>query len=228
MKKITYILIALIILIFFYEIEVFSSTPFQLNLPPNLPTYTTIVQDTAQNIGGSPYYYAATAYPGLLKVKSGITNPIVDILPQLGTVKDNIIISTRVQSLQRVKKYQLFLYKYDSRSKGYRPVAANPLGKYCSFKCEGINCNLLEEQIVPSKDCSGGTDCTFKFGFDTTKCDNKKFVITAYGTDFLDHYNNDTLIINTNNPNPPCIDECYLFNSQLLNTVYLKIKSWVT
>lgn len=218
-------------LLFLYEINA-QTEPYRLDLPKQLPTYATTFIDTAPNVGGYGYSYTATAYSGLQSVKNGITNPIVDIKSlQSENVQNTINIETRVQSLEGVNKYQLYAHKYDEKIKRYRPIHVNKNlnGKYCSFRCEGVDCNLLEEKP------GSGNDYTFTFSFDTTKCDNKKFMVNATGYDNYPNshnnppynYNKDNLNFTINNPNPPCIDQCFPFNTQVLNTVYLKIKSWI-
>jgi len=153
-------------------------------------------------------------------------NPAV-VLTATGT--NNIIpLNARVQSLQEVAKGEIYLFKKDPRTDEFKPVNMNnpTSNDYCSFRCSGTkNCNLLFSQDV-SAPRTGAYD--FRFDWDSRKCDNMEFKIKAYGFDSLGNFNDDESTLTLNNENPPCIDQCYPFNSELLNTVYLKIKSWIS
>ena len=157
--------------------------------------------------------------------------------PTTGTivVSGNIQINTSVKSLQGVKRGSVYIYKKDPLTNEFRPVKFNTNsnnGDYCSFRCDPLtqpNCNLLGIQEIFTLP----QNYDFISNFDTTKCDNKEFKIEVFGYDGRENFNRDDIgdesefVFTIDNPNPPCIDECIIFNSKLLNTVYFKIKSWI-
>ena len=260
MKKIIYLIFILSILIF-YRANAQTNEPYPLRLPSAPPAYTTTFSDTASNTGGKIHYYTAISNPGLQQADNVITNPFVNLniyvqganlsIPKVNKgaippeVKGILNIKTEAQSLQNIKNYKIYLYKYDKTVSDYRPVNINGPSQYCSFLCDTQNCNLLEEKLVAQaadKSCiqNPSSSCTFNLAFDTKRCDNQNFMVnvTVYDNypnqDSGYNYNTDTIFFNVNNLAPPIIpplggvEKPRLFSSDILNTVYLKIKSWIS
>lgn len=181
------------------------------------------------NIGGD--YICFTATTSLLKPYKFATNCVAinpDVQVKLLTLSSYGIIpvNVNVKSLVGVTKSELYMLKKDPKTNQFLPVKVDDINSndYCSFKCTssyGSTCNLLGTKT------GSGVDVNFIFNWDSTKCDNKEFRLDGYGYDTPGNSNSDSKTITLNNPNPACVDECYIFNSQVLNTIYLKIKSWI-
>ncbi|MEK6835009.1 MAG: hypothetical protein AABX61_01975 [Nanoarchaeota archaeon] len=184
------------------------------------------------NTGGDYICFTATTNglkpSGVKATKCVAINPEVQV--QLLTLSSYGIIpvNVNVKSIANVTKSELYIFKKDPKTNQFRPVKVDDINSndYCSFTCissYGSTCNLLETKTYPGT--SPVVDSIFNW--DSTKCDNKEFRLEGYGYDTRNNYNNDTKTITLNNPNPACVDECYIFNSQVLNTIYIKIKSWI-
>ena len=170
-----------------------------------------------------------------IEINPQVTASVVGVSGANPSLSGLIQLNANVKSLQGVTSAKVYGYKKDPRTNTFKPVNFNTNpnnADYCSFRCDPVtqpNCNLLGEQQIftlPSEQ-------NFVFNFDTTKCDNKEFKFEMIGYDGRDNFNKDEIgdqsefTLTINNPNPVCIDECILFNSKLLNTVYFKIKSWI-
>lgn len=206
---------------------------------------TSLCSDTTENpctrkfdytvscIGGDDEVLTATTtnlqQSGIKVTKSIEINPNVSIsiIPDRDPASGVVKIKVNVKSTKGVTKSEVYLYKKDIKSNKFRPVTAdinNP--NYCSFRCVGEKCNLFGTQITEIYPLPENAD--FTFTWDTRKCDNKEFKLEAVGYDNRNNLNNANLTVKTDNENAPCVDQCYPFNSELLNTVYIKIKSWVS
>jgi len=180
--------------------------------------------------GGELYVTATTtnAQPPIFSTQKIEINPLVDLT--VSGDKNKIPLEVNVKSEKGVSLSQIYLYKMDAKTNKFRPVKVNAVSSsdFCSFRCdktEDPNCNLLFSQDASILETD---EHIFKFEWDSIKCDNKEFMISAYGYDLAGKSNIDSETLTLNNESPPCIDECYLFNSPLLNTVYLRVRSWIT
>ncbi|MEK6907425.1 MAG: hypothetical protein AABW45_02760 [Nanoarchaeota archaeon] len=197
------------------------------------------------SVGGDDEFITATTdnfkLQGIKAIKQIEINPEV-VLSVLNVpdanllnpgVSNNIQLNVNVKSLQGVVRTKIYAYKKDPKTNEFRPVKVNGVvdddPRYCSFQCDPSlptqkDCNLLKTVEVSTLP----QDQNFVIDWGTQHCDNREFRLDAVGYDGRDNFNDDTLTFAVNNANPRCVDECILFNSRLLNTVYFKVKSWIS
>ena len=222
--------------------EIVPEGNFQCKSGEQTCQHTFIYNPKSCQPGGELYVTATTTnlQPSTFQTQKIEINPLVDLEIPVDNVnvrlvnskleaKNIIQLNVDVRSERGVAQAKAYLYKKDLKTNKFRPVNANARGSdFCSFRCDTVkdpNCNLLFSQDASILETN---EHIFKFGWDGTRCDNKEFLVTAYGYDLAGKSNTDSETLTLNNENPPCIDECYLFNSPLLNTVYLKVRSWIT
>jgi len=103
------------------------------------------------------------------------------------------------ENIQFVKYY---LYKYSESHQDYVPVNADT----CTMNCQAENCNLINEY----------TD------YSIPRNENEEIKIS----DVLNSVS-DEVLFSLNNPNPPCVDDCSIFSSNLFKTILARIKVWL-
>lgn len=184
-------------------------------------------QDTAPSQGGAIFYYTATTnklwnYNGFSVTTSCLTKPLCDIninpTRTQGSKKFISGIATvtlSVSSNAGVQRKELYFYKWNKNLKVFSPMTPPEQG--CSIQqCNFVDCNKL----------SFGPGSTSTYTWDTTKCENGDYSLTMNG---IDNNNNSCTDSDqaTIEGSTICVDECSIFSSKTLNTILVKIKSWI-
>ena len=180
--------------------------------------------DKAPSTGGTIFYYTATTYKlwtnnGYSVTHSCLTKPLcnVNINPTRTEGSKKFIsgiatVTLNVDSTSGVQKAELYFYKWNKNLKAFSPMTPPEQG--CSIaQCSFVNCNKL---IIP-----GNT-----YNWDTTKCENGDYSLTMTGID-----NNNNSCTDTDQATIEgsviCVDQCSVFSSKIINTIIVKIKSWI-
>jgi len=121
------------------------------------------------------------------------------------------------ENIQFVKYY---LYKYSESHQDYVPVNADT----CTMNCQAENCNLINEYTDYSIPRNENEEVTYNW--DSTTCDNRDYKLEIKISDVLNSVS-DEVLFSLNNPNPPCVDDCSIFSSNLFKTILARIKVWL-
>ena len=186
------------------------------------------IQDTdgAPSQGGETFYYTATtrdilANEGRYVTTGCITKPLcsININPTVvidgkKIVRGQVNVDLNVDSTIGVKSKELYFYKWNNRLSQFSKMTPPEQG--CSIKgCTFTDCNKLT--LSPTANT---------YVWDTTKCENADYRLTLTGAD---HNNNQCTASDdaTIDSSTICVDQCSIFSSKIINTIIVKIRSWI-
>ncbi len=208
----------------------------------NLKDYEVWDKGSSACFGGDKYCYSVCSNPpGLINCpfNCGYTKPNITITPNQGSISGSFDIKSKIQSNSGLKSLIVSVEKWDpnyGENGAYRPVdiksPPGPGSSYCSFrlKCgssNSVECSYMINKVYGVDAINYPTSAQEIYSWDTTQCENAVFNLTGTVED-TNTDNTLSVLITTNNANPPCTDECPIFTSKTLNTLLARVKTWIT
>jgi hypothetical protein len=203
----------------------------------------TDVYTFAPNVGGQEFeiemelghIYGGEYIPTELIIAQGVTTPIAMIVnpeegivypeegaEESGTLDIRVDAESSVNSGQddNIQTVKYYLYKYNDQYNEYQPADANT----CRLSCQETDCNLIQQYT--DYNIPRNQDDEVIYNWDTTRCDNKNYKLIVNVSDKLSSAS-DEVEFSLNNANPPCVDECSRFSSNVFKSILAKIKVWL-
>ena len=185
---------------------------------------------TSPSTPGASYTFKThlSVNPDIVVQKTGYTTPRVEILTPTtkSNLRSSVSVQARAQSDSSISSISWYITKRDNPGTPatFSPVNVRYNQGACTF-CNAQDCNLLGRVTYPSS--TTNLNVLVAKDFDTLRCDNNDFIITVIAEDFQGNRAQDSVSINTLNPNAPCTDNCPVFDSRVLKIIIARVKTWV-